>query len=267
LTLKRTQSSFSSSFTRARFGDSNFHTNEEQALIDKFRPLVTAYLTLDYMKTDSYLLRWIKAGDSNLAKAVDLLKKSYKWRQDNKVDELMNEDLEAHQRYMPYNLDGYDRKGRPLLLLYFGKWDIRKYSLAGRRDIVLKYWQQMTELLENKAYEAAKMTGKDITQFYYLNDMDGYTLRQHACLPCIPLMYDLVSQHDPNHPYFIANVTLVNSPRIFSPVLAVMKTIVPGPTLRVINDYGYDKGSWQRLLLNDIAPEYLTPNFGGTKKY
>jgi hypothetical protein len=55
--------------------------------------------------------------------------------------------------------------------------------LAGSRDLLSKYVLFHYETVVTKVREAAK-AGKDVSQWIFFIDMNGYSLRQHACLAC-----------------------------------------------------------------------------------
>jgi hypothetical protein len=69
-----------------------------------------------------------------------------------------------------------------VLLMDFGKWDVRKSVDAGKLDRLLRYFDKMLDEAEMKVLEMQSM-GKNVTQWLWLVDQDGVSLSNHVSFP------------------------------------------------------------------------------------
>jgi hypothetical protein len=238
------------------------YTQQERGAIEKFRPLVSKYLVQDFQRQDAYLIRWIRANKFDLSKAAESLKKTADWRSENNIGSILGEDLKAHFRYLPCEVRGFDKTGRPIAILYWGRWQLRKYTLAGKRDEVNRVFRQCLERATQKVVEQAQKTGKDIDQFHLIVQFDGFSLRETSCLTCVPLTLDIARSVISGFNDFILKQTLVNVPRAFGPVLALARSVYSAAQNLI--DYDNDKAVWQAALFKEIDPNQLPRNLGGT---
>lgn len=91
-------------------------------------------------------------------------------------------------RKFPYSLDARDKQGRPILIIPYNKWDIRKRMVAhgaiGRTQLA-RYNDQLLERGVVRIREGKNpITGKPVTQAVVLIDLNGYNRRQHGCAAC-----------------------------------------------------------------------------------
>jgi len=82
----------------------------------QFRPLVRYDLYRDYMQEDIYLMLWLRGSNLDVPKAEQMLRKAHKWRKENKIDNILNEDFTELDKLFPYILAGNDNDGRPSTL-------------------------------------------------------------------------------------------------------------------------------------------------------
>jgi len=235
------------------------YTKEEREALNKFRPTVEQYLTLDYQKSDGYLLRWLRGNDFNLTAAAESLAKNREWRDENKIDSILDKN-EVIPSDLPYTVSGVDKAGRPIALQPFGKWNLKKYADEGKSDVVVRQYQRTYEEAIRKAFSLAAETGKDIDQIYVLSDMDGYSQETHGCEGCVKITLDVARSFNAGVIPFAGNITIVNDPRAFQPVLDQAKDIVE----KTIENYD-DKQVWKQKILNDIDADQLPVNLGGTR--
>jgi hypothetical protein len=244
----------------------NLYTPKEKSALDKFRSMVEPFQTKDYMKSDAYLYRWLKEAKFDETKAAAKFKRMNEWRKENKIETILDENMDEYQKFLPYNIDAVSKEGLPVVQLILGKWQFRKYAIAGKREVILRQWYQMMEKAEVQAHIQAQKTGKKSAQVYFLDDLDGLTVREHLCLPCTPIMYDITRSVAANHPGFQKRITMVNVPRIYLPIMNIVKSLLSEDVAGVINTFGHDKNEWQPIVLNDIDSDQIPPALGGTKK-
>jgi len=242
------------------------YTSKELSALKEFRPQVRKYLVRDFQKRDAYLLRYLRTHEFNMEKAVKSLTRVHNWRKDNDIDSILDEDLSKNFKDLPYKIDGFDREGNPLLRLYFGRWFIRKYGVAGKRETIVKVFRQMQEKLLQKIWDTSDRTGEDIDQFYFLVELQGFNGRDQLCLNCVPIILQFAAGYDAGVSVFVRNTTLINTPRIFLPALGLVKQLWTGSTLlKSFGIYDSDKDVWQPALLKDVAPEMLPKVLGGNR--
>ncbi|KAI4301094.1 hypothetical protein L6164_034410 [Bauhinia variegata] len=69
--------------------------------------------------TDIILMKFLKAKDYKVEDAFDMLRKTMKWRKENKIDGILNEDLGSDFENVIY-LNSTDREGRPVFYTDYG---------------------------------------------------------------------------------------------------------------------------------------------------
>lgn len=93
-------------------------------------------------KCPSYqtLLRFLRARDFNVEKALHMLKDTIQWRQDNNVDDILKEYKAPHviQNYFPGGWHHFDKDGRPIYILRLGHMDVKGLLKAIGGDGLLK---------------------------------------------------------------------------------------------------------------------------------
>jgi len=136
------------------------YTDAERDAINKLRPLIADYLVPDYMKTDAYHLRLLKATKFDVNNAVEIAKRNNKWRKLNNIDEILNQDLNEYYTDFPFKIEGVDKEGSPILQFHFGKWKLRNYALSSDlelRKIPVKVFIQALETVEQKTLRYSKI--------------------------------------------------------------------------------------------------------------
>ena len=82
-------------------------------------------------------------------------------------------------------IKGKDKQGRPLFVVYYGSWDLRRVVLAGQGPKLQRYLSRAMESASQfvRAVNASN-EAKNITQVLFVLDGNGYNLKQHACVQC-----------------------------------------------------------------------------------
>jgi len=255
-------------FANVANGDYPNYTDAERIAIDKLRPLIAEYLVPDYMKTDVYHLRLLKATKLDVNSAVEMVKQNSKWRKQNNVDEILNEDLSEYFPDFPFKLEGVDKEGRPIYQCYFGKWKLRKYALSGDpklRNVPGMVLIYTVEAAEQRLYEVQKSRGENISSIYVLNDVDGFSFHEHVCTQCLAMTVDSI-RTGLHYPSFLKKHVSINAPRIFSRVNQLINVILPAEIAQTFSIYAPDDNKWRTDILKDISPDQLPKDFGGTQK-
>jgi len=242
------------------------YTGREQDLILKFREMVEDQLTQEYMKVDEYLIRWIKAKDFSLNGAKDMLMKALKWRKENDMDNILNEDWSAIAHQFPFYMDGYDKEGRPLVAVHYGRWKPRRLIVAGKRKQVARYLDYILEKWYEKIREEEIRTDANVTQGVFILDLNGYSLMEHACLSCVPVYLEFMQHSADYYPYSTHRIYFLNTPRVANTLLRILEPVAAPEGWKTIRIHGVDKEEWKSDLLATIDSSQLPPILGGTKE-
>jgi hypothetical protein len=241
------------------------YTESEQAALAKFRGMVENELTQDYMKKDEYLIRWLKAQDFSLDGAKEMLTKALKWRKENNMDNILNEDMTAIAHQFPFYIDGHDKEGRPIVVVHYGRWKPRRLIVSGKRKQVSRYLDFILEKWYEKIREDEARTGGNVTQGVFILDLNGYSLNEHACLSCVPVYLEFMQHSADYYPYSTHRIYFLNTPRVAGTLLRILEPVADPGGWKTIRIHGVDKEEWKSDLLKTVDADQLPPILGGTR--
>jgi len=244
------------------------YTDAERDAIDKLRPLIADYLVPEYMKTDVYHLRLLKATKFDVENAVEMVKRTTEWRKHHNVDEILNQDLSEYSLDIPVRVEGVDKEGSPIVQMYYGKWKLRKYALSGDQElwnVPLKVFIHALETAEQTLYEIQKSGGQNISSVYGLDDIDGFSFKHHACPQCLSMTAEFLRTLL-HYPSIAKKIVFMNVPKIFYYVTQLMNEILPSEIMQVISFYTPNNNKWRNEVLKDISADQLPKDFGGTQE-
>ncbi len=168
------------------------------------------HLSHGYMKQDIYLIRWLRARNLNIDQAEQMLKNNLRWRREQKMDTINEEDWSDMKEDFPYTSDTFDKTGRPIGTINMGPWNIRRMALAGKMPRLQRY---MNKLLEEATQAVIREQGKgnNVTQWKVLINLDGFNQIQHACPVCLPAYVNFVNTYEERYPGFADQIININS--------------------------------------------------------
>ena len=149
--------------------------------------------------------------------------------------------------------------------LHLISWDIRRFMLAGKGAYLVRYIDYLFEKTATRIRDLANSTQTDITQWILIIDMNGYNVRQHACLACLHFYFDLIQHYDQHYPNKAKEVILINTNRIFDNLLQILLPIMSPSLRKVLTIYSHDKLQWSTALSKIIAPDQLPRLYGGNR--
>jgi hypothetical protein len=240
-------------------------SSEDYAVIEKFRPMVDDVPEDDFEKTNSSLLRWIRANKYNLAAANKAYRSNYKFKKSVGFDTIMNETPLLGIKRHPCITDGFDKEGNPIAYVKMENEDIRRYMLAGLEKNVTRLVYKCAAGGYNAVKEVYKRTGNENVGLVGISDISGYNLKQHACFRCIKVYTEFLLMYELHTPQLVKLLVAVNAPTIAKPVADMAKSLLPAETAKLVHLFGYDKKEWTSFLLDRIAPDQLAKEFGGTR--
>jgi len=239
-------------------------TYEQKLAMDKLRGRVAQHLTEPYMKDDLHLLRWLRATKFNIDEAQKRILENVRWRKQNKIGTIQNEDFSDLYDDYPY-IFTVDKQGQPVFIGFAGEWDIRQAVLTGRAARVIRY---MNKALESGARVIRQMqyAGKNITRLNLMIDLGGFNIAQHGCVSCLFRILDFLLLYDNHYPGLADRVIFINTPPTVAAAAEIVRNNANSETMRAIKLYGNDKKVWQKVLLDFINKDELPTELGGTKK-
>ncbi len=96
---------------------------------------------------------------------------------------MLNEDFSDVSEDYVLTSNTHDKKGRPIVSVNMGSWDLRAAALQGKIPRLVRYTYWFHEVLVSQILEA-QQNGKNVTRAVILIDMDGYNLFQQSCPSC-----------------------------------------------------------------------------------
>ncbi|ODM90798.1 SEC14-like protein 4 [Orchesella cincta] len=239
-------------------------TSSQRDALDKFRERVTPILPHDYMKSDLYLVRFLRLKDFRIRDAENYLQETLQWRQLNSMDSIDTEDFSDIEKDFPLFLDGVDKKGRVILEGFFGEWKLRTAVIAGKLPKLKRYGVKAIEDATRKVREL-QYQGKNVTQWVMLLNMEGFNLRETACPSCLPYYLNFVSSYEKYYPYSVGHMVFVNTPEAFETVLNLVRPIMNAQTRKVMKVFGTNEAQWEAYVKKHFSISEISEWFGGYK--
>lgn len=130
------------------------------------------------MSNHHNLLRFLRARDYDIAKAVLMYTEHLKWRKEQRVDTVL-EDFEFTEReqYLHVYPQGYynvDRLGRPVTIQHLGQVQPKRINQITTEDRMVRYHiQEYERFLKKIAPVCSKLAGRHIDQTTAILDVKG----------------------------------------------------------------------------------------------
>ncbi|CAL8071488.1 unnamed protein product [Orchesella dallaii] len=216
------------------------------------------------MEENIYLVRWLRARQFDIDGAEKMLLKDLKWRADNNLDTIDDEDWKVFELEYPVNQDGLDKQGRPLVQLNFGsEWNIRRASVTGRLSRLARWTYKY---LENGTRRVRKLQseGKNVTQFSVIIGMDGFNPVIHTCVRCMSYYFTLV---DVFEEHYNGHIDKVHTLDLLEPARVLIRILLPllsVNTREALVFWGTRQKEWKAGLSKDIDENQLLQSYGGT---
>ncbi|OXA42016.1 hypothetical protein Fcan01_23236 [Folsomia candida] len=223
------------------------------------------HLPYDYMNMDIYLLRWLQVRSFDIPAAARMLQENLRWREENEMDTVLEEDWTQFNNQYRFNLDGCDDNGAPVAVLFVGEWDMRRAVLAGQSDKMRRFmdkcFEEVTTVLRNM-----QARGSNATRVYIIFDLAWVSFQVQVGSRCLPLYIYMVQSQAAHYP-LVANVgVVINTPDIIIPVWNnVIKPAAPPEVRKLVEVYGRKKSLWREALLTKYGIDFtkLSHEMGG----
>ncbi|KAK4490618.1 hypothetical protein RD792_001306 [Penstemon davidsonii] len=214
-------------------------------------------------KTDVILLKFLQARDFKVKEAFTMMKNTIQWRNDFKIDHLLEEDLGCSELERTVFMNGYSKEGHPVCYNVYGEFQNKElyqnmFSDEEKRQRFLKWRVQFLE----KSIRKLDFGPDGVSTIVQVNDLKNspgpnkWELRQ-ATKQGLQLLQD-------NYPEFVAKQVFINVPWWF---LALNKMISPFLSERTKSKFvvaGPSKST--ETLLKYICAEQIPERYGGLSR-
>ncbi|ODN03993.1 SEC14-like protein 2 [Orchesella cincta] len=240
-------------------------TAKEKRALDQLKERVAPIVPHEYMKQDIYLIRWLRARNLDVNQAETMLLENLKWRKENRMDNILNEDFSELDRDYPFQIQYEDKEGKPIVTANFGDWDIRKLAISGKISSLNRHIDRGFEMVTDKVRKLQE-SGKVVAQWDFIINMENYKLSTAGLLTMssyVPVSVNTYENHFPAH---ADKIMLINTPAIFELVLNIIRPIMSPLTRQTLKVYNTNKEQWQKELFEIVDRNELPPEYGGTRE-
>lgn len=162
------------------------------------------------------LLRFLRARDFSVEKSFQMLQESLKWRQDNNIDQMLNE-YKPSTVITKYFLGAWhqsDKQNCPIYILRLGHMDVKGLLKSIGEEVLLKHALHICEEGLQLIEQATNKSGKAVTTWSLLCDLEGLSMR-HLWRPGIKALLNIIETVEKNYPETLGRVFIVRAPRVF----------------------------------------------------
>ncbi|CAL8098298.1 unnamed protein product [Orchesella dallaii] len=239
-------------------------TLSEKIALDKFRERVQPMLKESYMTNDAFLIRFLRAQHFEIDGAEKMLRETFKWRKENAIDNMRQENWSDIASDFHTTIDTYDRTGQPVGVIDIYDWDIRRAVLQGKGQRLLRFVINLVENITTQMYERQEL-GMNVTQVVVLGNADGFNLIQHACPLCLPLWIQFVQIIESYYPHVLDELIVIDAPATIQVLLEAVRPFLSRSNREAIKVFGPNRSRWMEYLDRKMSKEERRPPYGGTK--
>jgi len=217
----------------------------------------------DDERTDTVLLKFLRAREFKVKEAMAMLKSAVLWRKRFGIDELLGADLGLPELENVVFYRGADRESHPVCYNVYGEFqDKELYEKAfGDEEKRERFLKWRIQLLERGIREQLDFSPSGICSMVQVTDLKNSPpmLGKHRAVTrqALALLQD-------NYPEFVAKKVFINVPWWY---LAANKVMSPFLTQRTKSKIVFcSPGKSAETLFRFIAPEQVPVQFGGLYK-
>ncbi|XP_046386580.1 SEC14-like protein 5 isoform X2 [Ischnura elegans] len=221
------------------------------------------HLCHDKVPSDAVLLRFLRARDFNVERALEMVSSSLVWRKKMNADAILKTYIEpkAVKEFFPGGWHHFDKEGRPLYLLRLGQMDVKGLIRAigenGLLNLTLHICEEGLRLTE----KVTRTLGRPVSTWALLVDLDGLNMR-HLWRPGVRALLRIIEVVESNYPETLGRLLFVRAPRVFPIIWTVVGTFIHEATRAKFLIYGGN--DYQAVGgLVDYIPEKYVPDFLG----
>mmetsp|Transcript_3442 Transcript_3442/g.7947 ORF Transcript_3442/g.7947 Transcript_3442/m.7947 type:complete len:377 (+) Transcript_3442:116-1246(+) len=202
--------------------------------------------------SDVILLKYIRAEELNVDKAVERLVATLVFRADCRIDELAKAELPDHFQGHDV-ISGKDVDGRPVMISRFGGMDLKK--VFGDVEAFVRYRAQLME----RAIELLTFKSGDVEDLCQVHDYSGVPLvfQTSEVKGGVAAVSKVFGEH---YPETKGKTIFVNFPSAFSKLFKAFSVLIPERTRKKFLILGEQD---QATLFEHIKPEIVPEAIGG----
>jgi len=238
-------------------------TRKEAQAFQKFKNRVIPKVKLDYQKEDLFLLKFLKVKNYDVNKAEENFLREMKWRADYNIEGIHEEDFSDVSKESGMRVEGTDREGRPLIIWELGDFDLRKYSIAGKTDRIVRWTFKNWDHAFQKVREASN-AGRNATRWTMILDLSNINAITNVNPASFPYYISASLGYDQHWPGYGDRIFLINTPGLFETVLALVRPGLAQDTRENLMVFG--KTGWKEAVDAVIDPNMLPQRYGGTRE-
>jgi len=241
--------------------------NEKETL-DQFRDNVIQLKVFgdEAIPANHFLVRWLRARNQDVSKAIEMLQKYVEWRRTNEnlqmvvsrtwtPPQIITDDLK-------FKFTGMDHAGRPILWMPIARYDVKGLLEAGLKEDCFRQCYLILEEIMDTIEKQRLATGA--TQFVGIIDSAELTLRKITHIETIQAMLHFFREFEAYYPELLHSCYIVNAPWIFSNVFTLVRPLLSKYTIEKINIFDSNEGKWKPILMQKLPAEALPEEYGGT---
>lgn len=212
--------------------------------------------------TDIVLLKFLKARDFKVADALEMLRKTLKWRKEFDTEGILEEDFGSDLENVAY-LDGTDKEGNPLCYIVYGAFrdkDLYQtmFECEDKSDKFIRWRvQSMERAIRNLSFKDGGMNS--MVHITDLKSSPGPAMKElrSASKKAISLLHD-------KYPEIVLRNIVINVPFWYY-AYHTLSTRMLSQKMR--NKFVFARPSRvAKTLLKFIAPESIPIQYGGLKR-
>lgn len=189
---------------------------QESKLLELHDKIKEASAGAQSLPSYSTLLRFLRARDFSVEKAFQMLQESLKWRQENNIDQMLNE-YKPSSVISKYFLGAWhqsDKQNCPIYILRLGQMDVKGLLKSIGEEVLLNHALHICEEGLQLIEQATNKTGKAVTNWSLLCDLEGLSMR-HLWRPGVKALLKIIETVEKNYPETLGRVFIVRAPRVF----------------------------------------------------
>ncbi|XP_035700466.1 SEC14-like protein 2 isoform X2 [Folsomia candida] len=223
----------------------------------------------DYMKSEIYLVKWLRTSNFHIGAAEERLFQHLEWRKDRGIDD---EKYELDRKSEPldddirFYLDGRDKLGRPFMLLETRNHDARRLIIQGKYDKLVRFYEHAFESGCKLVLDFTEKY-KNVTRGHLLVNLDGLIIQQNSCVACVTMFVQNIINFVQNYPECIDKIIVANAPLSFNVFANIGKAAFSEEIRRNVQVYGKNTQLLRKSLSTDFERDQIPPSLGGSKIY
>ncbi|KAJ0232021.1 Patellin-1 [Hirschfeldia incana] len=209
-------------------------------------------------RSDTILLKFLRARDFKVKEALTMLKNTVQWRKENKIDDLLEAGEEASEFEKMVFAHGVDKEGHVVIYSSYGEFQNKE--LFSDKEKLNKFLSWRIQLQE-KCVRALDFSNPDAkSSFVFVSDFrNAPGLGKRALWQFIRRA---VKQFEDNYPEFATRELFINVPWWYIPYYKTFGSIITSPRTRSKMVLAGPSKSADTIF-KYIAPEQVPVKYGG----